>query len=148
MHHWHKRHVRPRCRDPFRHGSVTNAMRLAAQEAVKAAKEALVIRSPSHVFRDEVGAMAMKGFGEGVLEESRNQARIIRNASRYLTGEAKDGAIAYGVTDNRKTYNQQNSVSLSGNTFYIRDEKDVQALAIEIASLTKRKQAGRGVRLA
>ena len=128
--------------------SATNAMRSAAQAAVKAAKDALVIRSPSHVFRDEIGAMAMKGFGEGVLEETKNQARIIRNASRYLTGEAKDGAIAYGVTDNRKTYNQQSSVSLSGNTFYIRDEKDVQALAIEIASLTKRKQAGRGVRLA
>ena len=128
--------------------SVTRAMRLATQAAVKAAKEALVIHSPSHVFRDEIGAMAMKGFGEGILTESRNQARIIRNASRYLTEEAKDGAIAYGVTDNRRTYNQQSSVSLSGNTFYIRDEKDVQALAIEIASLTKRKQAGRGVRLA
>ena len=62
--------------------SVTNAMRSAAQAAVKAAKEALVIRSPSHVFRDEVGAMAMKGFGEGILEETKNQARIIRNASR------------------------------------------------------------------
>ena len=47
-----------------------------------------------------------------------------------------------------ETERQQSSVSLSGNTFYIRDDKDVQALAIEIASLTKRKQAGRGVRLA
>ena len=83
-----------------------------------------------------------------LARNTQNQAHIIRNASRYLTEEAKDGAIAYGVTDNRRTYNQQSSVSLAGNTFYIRDDKDVQALAIEIASLTKRKQTGRGVRLA
>jgi TP901 family phage tail tape measure protein len=128
--------------------SVTSAMRTAARSAVNAAKNALVIKSPSHVFRDEVGVMTMKGFGEGILEESKNQARIIRNASRYLTEEAKESAIAYGRTDNRKTYNQQSSVNLSGNTFYIRDDKDVQALAIEIASLTKRRQIGRGLRMA
>lgn len=106
------------------------------------------IASPSRVFRDEIGSMTMKGFGEGVLQESRVQARTIRNAARFLTGEAKEGAIAFGNNDNRKTYNQTSSVNLSGNNFYVRDEQDIRSLAIEIATLTKRQQRGRGLRMA
>lgn len=127
---------------------VISAMRIAARAAVAAAKSELKIHSPSRVFRDEVGAMTMKGFGEGVLRESKEQAKAIQNASRFLTSEAKESAIAFGSTDNRRTYNQQSNVNLSGNTFYIRDDKDVQSLAIEIATLTKRRQNGRGFRMA
>ena len=127
---------------------VVSAMQSAARAAVNAAKKELKIASPSKVFRDEVGSMTMKGFGEGVLKESRVQARTIRNAARFLTGEAKEGAIAFGNNDNRKTYNQTSSVNLSGNNFYVRDEQDIRSLAIEIATLTKRQQRGRGLRMA
>ena len=127
---------------------VISAMQSAARAAVNAAKKELKIASPSKVFRDEVGSMTMKGFGEGVLKESRVQARTIRNAARLLTGEAKEGTIAFGSTDNRKTYNNTNSVNLSGNNFYVRDEQDIRSLAIEIATLTKRQQRGRGLRMA
>ncbi|MEG0512827.1 MAG: phage tail tape measure protein [Clostridia bacterium] len=127
---------------------VVSAMKDAAQSAVAAAKKQLKIASPSGVFRDDVGRMTMKGFGQGVLLESRAQAKTIQNAARYLTGEAKVGAVSTSSFDNRKTYNQQSSVNLSGNTFYIRDEQDVKSLAIEIAALTKRQQRGRGLRMA
>ena len=127
---------------------VISAMRSAARAAVTAAKNELQIHSPSAVFRDEVVRMTMKGFGEGVLMESKAQAKAIQNASRFLTGEAKESAIAYSTSDNRKTYNQQSSVSLTGNTFYVRDDKDVYALATEIAALTKRQQRGKGLRMA
>ncbi|MGI6236236.1 MAG: phage tail tape measure protein [Candidatus Excrementavichristensenella sp.] len=127
---------------------VVSAMQSAARAAVNAAKKELKIASPSRVFRDEIGTMTMKGFGEGVLQESRVQARTIRNAARFLTGEAKEGAIAFGNNDNRKTYNQTSSVNLSGNNFYVRDEQDIRSLAIEIATLTKRQQRGRGLRMA
>ena len=92
--------------------------------------------------------MTMKGFGEGVLKESRVQARIVKNAARYLTGEAKEGAVAFGTTDNRKTYNSNSSISFSGSNFYVRDEQDIRSLAIEIATLTRRQQRGRGLRMA
>lgn len=46
---------------------VVSAMQSAARAAVNAAKKELKIASPSRVFRDEVGSMTMKGFGEGVL---------------------------------------------------------------------------------
>ena len=88
---------------------VISAMRSAAREAVNAAKKELKIKSPSQVFRDEVGVMTMRGFGAGVLKESKEQAKVIRNASRFLTGEAREGSIVTNSSDNRKTYN--NNVS-------------------------------------
>lgn len=129
--------------------AVIAAMRSAAQNAVAAAKNALQIHSPSRVFRDEVGAMTMKGFGQGVLQETKEQAQVIRNASRYLTAEAGSSAVA-ATNDNRKTYNTDNSTSFSfaGATFQIRSEQDVRDLAVEIATLTRRNQRGRGLRMA
>ena len=90
----------------------------------------------------------MKGFGQGVLEESKAQGRILRNAARYLTDEAAYGAGAVSNSTTNKTYNQQSSVNLSGNSFIIRDETDIRSLAIEIAALTKRQQRGKGLRMA
>lgn len=127
---------------------VISAMRSAARAAVTAAKSELKINSPSGVFRDEVGRMSMKGFGQGVILESKEQAKVIQNAARFLTGEAKAGSISTTSNDNRRTYNQSSNVNLSGNTFYVRDEQDIKALAIEIAALTKRQQRGRGLRMA
>ena len=72
---------------------VITAMRSAARAAVNAAKAELKINSPSKVFEDEVGVMTMRGWGRGVLKESKEQAKVIRNAARYLTGEAKAGSI-------------------------------------------------------
>ena len=93
--------------------------------------------------------MTMKGFGQGVLQETKEQAQIIRNASRYLTTEAGSSAVA-ATNDNRKTYNTDNSTSFSfaGATFQIRSEQDVRDLAVEIATLTRRNQRGRGLRMA
>lgn len=127
---------------------VITAMRSAARAAVNAAKAELKIKSPSKVFEDEVGVMTMRGWGRGVLKESREQAKVIRNAARYLTGEAKAGSIMTTSNDNRRTYNQQSTISFAGSNFYIRDEQDAYALAVEIASLTRRQQRGKGLRMA
>ena len=90
--------------------------------------------------------MTMKGWGQGVLKESRAQAKVVSNAARYLTDTAKTSSIAYASQDNRRTYNQSSAVNLTGNTFQIRDDKDVQSLAIEIAALTRRQHLGQGLR--
>lgn len=117
------------------------------QAMLKATKAALGIHSPSKVFEDEVGKMAMQGFGKGFEDEAAKQAKAIRNASRYLTGEAQSGAIA-GAADNRRTYNSSSSVTVTGNTFVLNDRQDVEALATEIATLTSTQQRGRGERYA
>ena len=127
---------------------VVSAMRSAAQAAVSAAKSALKIKSPSGVFRDEVGIMAMRGFGEGALLESKAQAKTLRNAMRYLTDAAQEGSIAAGSNDNRRTYNQTSNVNLNVANMSIRDEQDIRSLAVEIASLTRRQQRGRGLKMA
>ena len=127
---------------------VISAMRSAAREAVNAAKKELKIKSPSQVFRDEVGVMTMRGFGAGVLKESKEQAKIIRNASRYLTGEAREGSIITNSSDNRKTYNNNVSSTIQVQQMVVRDEQDIRSLAVEIATLTRRQQRGKGLRMA
>ena len=127
---------------------VIAAMRSTARAAVNAANSELQIHSPSKVFEDEVGVMTMRGWGRGVLKESKAQAKIIRNAVHYLTGEAKAGNITTTSNDNRRTYNQRSTISFAGSNFYIYDEKDAYALAVEIASLTRRQQRGKGLRMA
>lgn len=124
---------------------VINAMRDAARAAVNAAKQELDIHSPSRVFENEIGAMAMKGFGKGFTEEAKKQAAAIRSASRYLTGEAKGGAMS---GSNNRTYTSESNVTVTGNTFIVNDRQDVQALANEIAALTRQQQRGRGLRMA
>ena len=127
---------------------VISAMRSAAREAVNAAKKELKIKSPSQVFRDEVGTMVMRGFGAGVLKESKEQAKVIRNASRFLTGEAREGSIVTNSSDNRKIYNNNVSSTIQVQQMVVRDEQDIRSLAIEIATLTRRQQRGKGLRMA
>ena len=126
---------------------VISAMRSAAREAVNAAKKELKIKSPSQVFRDEVGIMVMRGFGAGVLKESKEQAKVIRNASRFLTGEAREGSIVTNSNDNRKTYNNNVSSTIQVQQMVVRDEQDIRSLAVEIATLTRRQQRGKGLRM-
>ena len=123
-------------------------MRSAARDAVNAAKREMKIKSPSGVFQDEVGRMAMRGFGQGALMESKNQAKVIQNAARYLTGAAQSGVGGTNSYDNRKTYNQNASTTIQVDKLVVRDEQDVRSLAIEIAGLTRRQQRGKGMRFA
>ena len=97
---------------------VVEQIRKAARAAVQAAKSELVIESPSHVFRDEVGVMAMRGFALGIQDETGRQARVVRNASRYLTSEAISGADSAIIsTDNRRTYNQTSTLQVTQNIY-------------------------------
>ena len=124
---------------------VVSAMMAVTEAALVAARKSLGINSPSRVFRDEVGEMMMAGLGEGVLQSTEEQAKIIRNATRYLTGEAA-GAAVVPVTNSKTTNSYDDSITFSGNEFSIRSEQDIRDLAREIAALTKRQQAGKGTR--
>ena len=88
----------------------------------------------------------MKGLGKGFTDEAKRQAKAIANATRYLTGEAKDGAIGFTQSDNRRTYNQTSTVNLNVASMAVRDETDIRSLAVEIATLTRRQQHGKGMR--
>ena len=83
-----------------------------------------------------------------IIEGLRQETKSPINAARYLTGAAKDNAIGFNSSSVQNSYNQDSSVTLTGNSFYVRDETDIRSLAIEIATLTKRQQRGRGLRMA
>ena len=65
-------------------------------------------------------------------------------------GLAIQGGIVAGNThnDNRQSIQQNSSVNLTGNSFYVRSDQDIHDLAVEIATLTRTQQRGRGLRLA
>ena len=92
--------------------------------------------------------MTMRGFGLGVEKEAKEQAKIIRNASRYLTGEAREGAIVTNSNDNRRTYDNSVTSTIQVQQMVVRNEQDIRSLAVEIATLTRRQQRGKGLRFA
>ena len=79
---------------------------------------------------------------------TKEQARIIRNAARYLTGEAREGSIVTTSNDNRRSYDNSVTSTIQVQQMVVRDEQDIRSLAVEIATLTRRQQRGKGMRMA
>ena len=50
--------------------------------------------------------------------------------------------------DNRRTYNQNVTSTIQVQQMVVRDEQDIRSLAVEIATLTRRQQRGKGLRFA
>ena len=92
--------------------------------------------------------MTVRGMGVGAELETKAQAKTFQNAARYLTGAAQSGVGGSAAYDNRKTYNYNAASAVQVDKLYVRDEQDIYALAVELASLTRRRQRGRGRRLA
>ena len=82
-----------------------------------------------------------------ILQQADPEMRkMINEILKYPDDSA--GSIMTTGNDNRRTYNQQSSISFAGSNFYINDRQNAYALAVEIASLTRRQQRGRGLRMA
>lgn len=64
---------------------ITSAAKSAAQSALSAAKRALGVRSPSRVFRDEVGRMIPAGMALGIADGAGEMGDALAQASRQLT---------------------------------------------------------------
>ena len=121
--------------------SIVSAMREAMSAALAEARQYNQIHSPSRLYEDEVGVMMMKGVGAGVLKEAKEQTAAVANAMRYFEASAM-GTVS--GNDNRN-YSSNSSVVLNVDKLQVRDESDMRSLAIEIASFTNRRAAGRGM---
>ena len=128
--------------------SATTAITSVAQQIINAVKLALRINSPSRVMRDEVGVMTMRGWTEGIQMEASNTQKAISNAAHYLTDSASGIVSNMNSYDNRTTVNSSSSVNLHVENLQVRDEQDIHALAVEIATITKNNQRARGLRMA
>jgi len=81
-------------------GSLIDAGASLGKLALQAAKDSLNIKSPSRVFRDEVGAMVAAGMASGI----RLHAKEAADASEEMAKDAVDTAKAW--IEDRKFYNQ------------------------------------------
>ena len=134
---------------------------LAAETFVEMEPEAqeLLIRGFSdHELKEVVDELYVDDAVDIVEEMPANVVkRILRQADpemRKMINEILKypddcaGSIMTTSNDNRRTYNQQSTISFEGSNFYINDRQDAYALAVEIASLTRRQQRGKGLRMA
>lgn len=121
--------------------SIVAAMREAMSAALAEARQYNQIHSPSRLYEDEVGVMMMKGVGAGVLKEAKEQTAAVANAMRYF----EDSAVGTVSGNDNRNYSSNSSVILNVDKLQVRDESDMRSLAIEIASFTNRRAAGRGM---
>lgn len=122
---------------------VISAIVQAAKDAIAKAKAAAMIRSPSHVMRDEVGVMLMEGMSVSIYREAKATVRTMANVTKY-TIDSAGGFMSAGGSMN-KTYNQQSTVNLNADGLSVHSDADVRSPAIEIAMLTKRNNRLKGV---
>ena len=85
--------------------------------------------------------MMMRGVGAGVLKEAKEQTAAVANAMRYF----EDSAVGTVSGNDNRNYSSNSSVILNVDKLQVRDESDMRSLAIEIASFTNRRAAGRGM---
>lgn len=121
--------------------SIVAAMREAMSAALAEARQYNQIHSPSRLYEDEVGVMMMRGVGAGVLKEAKEQTAAVANAMRYF----EDSAVGTVSGNDNRNYSSNSSVVLNVDKLQVRDESDMRSLAIEIASFTNRRAAGRGM---
>ena len=56
-------------------------------------------------------------------------------------------AIITTSNDNRRSYDNSVTSTIQVQQMVARDEQDIRSLAVEIATLTRRQQRGKGLRL-
>lgn len=127
--------------------NLIKAIETTSSETVTATKKEYIIASPSRLFRDEIGRMLIRGQAEGMLLEAKAQEKAIINASRFIFNAASgSGTDLIGRPANAHTYNSTSNANVTIESFYAKDETDVQALASQINGMNKRAMAGYGVR--
>lgn len=77
-----------------------NTVQNLANAALKAAKAALGIHSPSHLFRDEVGQNMVAGMAEGLEDGEPNMLKTISNIAQNAADEMAKSKITANVATN------------------------------------------------
>ena len=124
-------------------GIVAEAKR-AADEIAAAFRDAWQIHSPSKV-AEGLTDMFGRGLEKGMDKWPTVSERLLEQDLDALYNGTRRGSSA-GVGGDTNTYNNSAALSFAGANFYVRDQQDVQSLAVDIATLTRRKQHGKGLR--
>lgn len=78
------------------------------------------------------------GLNEQNLDNAASAARGIASINRRRQNEMTETGSSSAISE------QDSSVNLTGNNFYVRSEQDIRSLATEIASLTRQQQRSLG----
>ena len=62
--------------------------------------------------------------------------------------ENNQGSIITTSNDNRRSFDNSVTSTIQVQQMVVRDEQDIRSLAVEIATLTRRQQRGKGLRFA
>jgi TP901 family phage tail tape measure protein len=79
--------------------AIANAAKEAAKSALNAAKSFLGIKSPSRVFRDQVGAMVSQGMALGIDENADEAVNSVVSMGNAVVSAAQDAADDLGTVD-------------------------------------------------
>lgn len=113
--------------------AIASAARKAAQSALDSAKSLLGIKSPSRVFRDQVGQMIGKGMAEGISDSENTVNRAMAELSNGTLGRAQIAVSANSRMTSSPSYGEAMQAQLAGVgnitiPVYIGQQKFAQAV--------------------
>lgn len=138
-------------------GQVMSTARSIANSVASTMRNALKIHSPSRVMRDDIGKMIPEGIAVGIKDRAKSAYREIENLSsglaKFSTPEMALGThrMAYAGTSGvlnsthkteKHTTQNDNGTVVTGNTFVVRNDSDIEKIAVEINKLRIRKSRG------
>lgn len=114
-------------------GSIASAARSAAQNALNSAKSLLGIKSPSRVFRDQVGKMIGEGMAEGISDSENAVNRAMAELSNGTLGRAQIAVSTNSRMTSSPSYGEAMQAQLAGVgnitiPVYIGQQKFAQAV--------------------
>ncbi len=77
-------------------GAATNAMSNLMTDLITTAKDAAEIRSPSHMYRDQVGALIAEGVAIGIEENAKKATEAYKKLASQLKAQAEMDLMSWG----------------------------------------------------
>lgn len=114
-------------------GSIAEAARSAARNALNSAKSLLGIKSPSRVFRDQVGKMIGEGMAEGISDSENAVSKAMAELSNGTLGRAQVAVSANSKITSSPSYGEAMQAQFAGVgditiPVYIGQQKFAQAV--------------------
>lgn len=137
-------------------GWILGKIRGFGSSVMKGIKNIFGIKSPSQLMRDEVGKNLVLGIGVGfesnapqVQKDMQNEfdnlssklsSAVNMERSLVLQGASSNNEARRVVASEDHSDHSDNSTSITGNTFVIREEADIEKVAIELDRLRVRRK--------
>lgn len=122
-------------------GWLASKVRDFAGGILRGMKDALDIKSPSRVMRDEVGLMMGAGVADGIEKSQGLVTKAMNGLSRVAV--APSSSSTTNQIRNTETITNTNSVIVQN--MYVRSENDIKLIAKELYSLQRGRSRGQGV---